>query len=307
MTFIEKYMSFDLTDRAAQGMAVWGNNAFILYDGGTCSVYNLKSRSSLPVDTFPLGSVNPGIPSKEYRNHANSCMFSNTHWKENPIPLLYITIGSGIGYDQDGYYYRCSVENIACSTDEKGNPHYNAKVLQTITYKPDGIKNASFDSPTWGCPCFLTDNEYLYIFSAKYRTKAGCVPEGENNEFIITKFPLPEINAGNSIRLTPTDILDQFSIESNTLFTQGGMIQDHLLYYTFGFPKGGYPVKMMIFDLEKQCLVWESDAMDQSFDGEEIECCSFYQNQLLCNTSTGSIFRVTLGTDGNILPKFKKR
>lgn len=293
MTSIEKYMSFDLTERAAQGMAAWGDNAFILYDGGTCSVYNLKTRSSLPIDTFPLGSENPGIPSKEYRNHANSCMFSNTHWEGNPIPLLYITIGSGVGYDHDGYYYRCSVENITRTTSETGNPQYKSEVIQTITYKPDGMENTRFHSPTWGCPCFLTDNEFLYIFSAKYRTKIGCIPEGKNNEFTITKFPLPELKADKLIHLTPADILDQFSVESNTLFTQGGMIQDHLLYYTFGYPKGGYPVKMMIFDLEKKCLVWESDTMDLAFGGEEIECCAFYQDRLLCNTSTGSIYHVS--------------
>lgn len=292
-------MSFDLTERAAQGMSAWQDYAFILYDGGTCSVYDLRNRTSTPIATFPLASENQGIPSKEYRNHANSCMFGNTHWKGNPIPLLYITIGSGIGYDQDGYYYRCSIENITCSIDVNKTPRYNAEAIQTITYKPEGIENTKFVSPTWGCPCFLTDNEYLYIFSAKYRTKSGCIPEGKNNEFIITKFALPELNAGKFIHLTPADILDQFSVVSNTLFTQGGMIKDHLLYYTFGYPKGGYPVKMMIFDLDKQCLIWESDAMDQDFGGEEIECCTFYSGHLLCNTCTGSIFQVNLSIGNN--------
>jgi len=292
MTSVNKYMSFDLTERAAQGMSVWNGHAFILYDGGTCSVYDLGKKTAAPIATFPLASENPGIPSKEYRNHANSCMFGSTHWKGNPIPLLYITTGSGIGYDHNGYFYRCSIENITCTESDNGTPSYQSEVIQTITFHPDGIDDTEFSPPAWGCPCFLTDNKYLYIFSARYRTKHGCVPEGENNAFMITKFPLPPLNAGTLIKLTPKDIIEQFTVESNTLFTQGGMIHENHLYYTFGYPKGGYPVKLMVFDLNNHALAWETDPMDDGFCGEEIECCSVYQGQLLCNTTTGSIYQV---------------
>ena len=281
------YMKFDKILRSAQGMAIWQDRAFILYDTGMCGVYDLKGRTAAPLAAFPLGSYNEGMPTRDYLNHANHCMFGSLHWGDNPIPLLYVTVGTGIGADADGYYYRLSVENIVESA-----AGYRAEVLQTVTYQPSESVPAPWEAPCWGCPAFFVNNaeNALYIFSARYRTKRGCVPEGEHNAYIITRFDLPSLDAGPLVRLTARDIRDQFSVASDIPFTQGGQLTDGILYYTFGCPKAGYPVHVMAFDLRKKSLLWQAGNMDEAFRGEEIECCDWYKGQLLCNTNGGSLY-----------------
>lgn len=289
----KRYMSFEKILRSAQGMAIWGDRAFILYDTGLCGIYDLKTRNPEPLAQFPLGSYNPGIPSNAYKNHANSCMFSRIHWGDNPIPLLYVSTGTGIGYDEDGFYYRCAVENIR----EDPGGTWRAETVQTISYHPEGQLPGNFESPAWGCPCILPDNDtgHLYIFSARYRTKSGCVPAGERNAYIVTKFHLPDPKAGGLIRLGPGEILDQFTVTSDVLFTQGGCILDSKLYFTFGYPQGGYPLHILVFDLERKCLAARVDDLTEAFEGEEIECCGLYRGKLLCNTCNGSIFEMEEG------------
>ena len=286
------FMRFEKPMGSAQGMAIWEDRAFILYDSGFCGVYDLESKASAPLDFFPLGSWNDGDPAPEYRNHANSCMFAGFHWQGNPIPLLYVTAGSGIGQDADGFFYRCAVENITCRKDADGKEHYRGETLQTITYMPQGIEETPFMEPCWGCPCFLVDSQagFLYIFSAKYRTKRGCVPDGERNRYIITKFPLPDVALGGMVRLTPGDILDQFSVASDIQFTQGGTLRGDKIYYTFGIPKKEYPVHVCVFDLKKREMTADFTDMDAAFCFEEIECCDFYHGRLLCNTNGGGIY-----------------
>ena len=285
-------MEFEKKLPSAQGMSIWQNKAFILYDTGCCGVYDLESRKSDPLAFFPLGSYNPGIPSKDYKNHANSCMFSNVHWHGNPIPLLYVTIGNGIGQDEDGFHYRCAVENIVCTIAPDGTEEYHAETLQIITYKPEGIEAFPFESPSWGCPAFFVDCDegYLYIFSARYRTTRGMVPDGKKNAYIVTQFHLPMVQADSMIHLTPADILDQFTIDADVLFTQGGTLYNHRIYYTFGCPKAGYPDQVMVVDLHEKKMIALVSHMDEAFCFEEIECCEYYRGQLLCNTCDGSIF-----------------
>lgn len=277
----------------SQGMAIWGDRAFVLYDTGVCGVFDLKTRASKPLDVFPLGSYNSGKPSRDYLNHANSCMFGASHWDGNPIPLLYVTIGAGIGTDEDGYFYRCAVENIT----EREDGSFRAKTVQTITYRPEGTLPAGVEQPCWGSPCLMPDNDtgFLYMLSARYRTKRGCVPEGQQNAYIITRFRLPDPKEGEMIHLHPEDILDQFAVPSDVLFTQGGTIYGGKLYYTYGYPKGGYPLNILVFDLEKKCLCAHVDNLEGAFRDEEIECCDIFEGKLLCNTCVGSIFELEEG------------
>lgn len=288
------YMHFQKILHSAQGMDIWGDRAFILYDTGVCAVYDLKKRDGKSLAQFPLGSYNAGTPSREYLNHANSCMFSDIHYEENPIPLLYVTIGTGIGADVDGFFYRCAVENIVMNFDEEGKEQYTAETIQIISYQPEGIEMVPFEQPCWGCPAFFVESQEqaMYMLSARYRTKRGCVPEGECNAYIITKFRLPKLNEGSMVHLTPRDILDQFVVESDVLFTQGGTLAGKKIYYTYGCPKHDYPDRILVFDLEKKILCTQIDHLDEAFNWEEIECCAFYEGQLLCNTCDGSIFVV---------------
>ena len=290
------YMRFQKQLRSAQGMAIHNERAYMLYDSGWCAVHDLNERDAKPLDFFPLGSMNEGTPSKEYRNHSNQAMFGTLHHEGNPIPLLYVTAGSGIGKDADGFYYRCAVENIVQTMDENGAEHHRAETLQTICYQPDGIENTAFAPPCWGCPAFFpdTENGFLYIFSARYRTKRECIPEGESNAMIITKFPLPKLSDGAMVHLKPKDILDQFIIPSDTAFTQGGLLVGDQLIYTFGCPKIGYPDEIMVFDVRQKKQTAHIRNLDEALHGEELESCAVYCGNLMLNTCDGGIYTLSV-------------
>ncbi len=285
------FMRFEKKMRSVQGMAIWQDEAFILYDTGVCFVYDLNQKGQEPTASFKLGSYNDGQPSKDYLNHANHCMFGGIHHEGNPLPLLYVTIGAGIGADEDGYYYRLSVENIV-----KTPEGYEPRVLQTITYQPSDMGDFPYESPCWGCPAFFVDTDAgkLYIFSARYRTKRGCVPEGKTNAYIVTTFDLPALDAGSLVRLTAKDIRDQFVVESDVAFTQGGQMTDGIIYYTFGLPEKDYPDRMMAFDVKQKKVLYLLDYLDAPLNREEIECCDWYKGQLLCNTNGGALYALAL-------------
>lgn len=291
------FMSFEKILPSAQGMGIWEDRAYILYDTGKCAIYDLKKRNPSPVAVFPLGSYNEGIPSKDYLNHANSCMFGTIHHNGNPLPLLYVNIGTGTGCDKDGYFYRCAVENITETVLDDGTLTVAAQTLQTISLVSEGKLQPGYLPPCWGCPAWLVDTQRkeLYILSAQYRTTRGHVPEGQCNRYIITVFPLPELSAGSFVKLTFDDIISQFSVPSELQFTQGGTIFHRKAYFTYGCPRLGYPLAIAVFDLEAQTLCALVDNLDQAFAGEEIECCAEYQGKLLCNTCDGSIFTVGEG------------
>lgn len=292
----KRYMTFEKILPSAQGMGIWNDRAYILYDTGKCAVYDLKTKSPKPITEFALGSYNDGTPSKEYLNHANSCMFGSLHHSGNPIPLLYVNIGTGTGCDEDGYYYRCAVEELIESAGENG-VSVSARTLQTISLIPKGSLKDGYISPCWGCPAWLVDTERkeLYILSAKYRTTRGNVPDGDQNQYIVTTFRLPELSEGNLIKLTYDDILDQFAVSSDLQFTQGGTVIGRKIYFTYGCPRLDYPLSIAVFDLEAKTICAKVDHMDEAFYGEEIECCGEYRGRLLCNTCDGSIFVVGEG------------
>lgn len=293
----KRYMSFKKILPSAQGMGIWEDKAYILYDTGVCAVYDLRTRDPEPLAIFPLGCFNEGSPSKEYLNHANSCMFGTIHHEGNPIPLLYVNIGTGIGADQDGFYYRCAVENLQESAEPDGSLHYIAQTLQTISLVPEGTLKEGWIAPCWGCPAWLVDTRRreLFVLSAKYRTTRGNVPEEEQNRYIVTTFRLPELSEGSFVKLTYDDILNQFFVPSDLQFTQGGTVIGRNIYFTYGCPRLDYPLAIAVFDLERRELSAMVDQMDEAFFGEEIECCAEYQGKLLCNTCDGGIFAVGEG------------
>lgn len=291
------YMSFRKTFDSAQGMAVWGDEAYVLYHTGMCSVYSLISRDAEPICTFQLGSFNEGEPTTPYCNHANQAMFSGIHYEDNPIPLLYVTTGNDGGADQDGFYYRCAVENITRSDDPSGEVTFTSELLQTIIYNNQGLEATSWESPCWGAPAFFVDtnNRSLYIFSARYRTTKQYLPYWDRNAFIITKFPLPDVVLNSRVILTAADIVDQFTTPFDILFTQGGTLYEDKIYYTFGYGNEDYPLGLRVFDLTLRKVVASLDLSRSEFANEEIECCSFYHNKLLCNTNSGNIYSVQDG------------
>ncbi|MBQ8080309.1 MAG: hypothetical protein IJ240_00250 [Clostridia bacterium] len=281
-------MRFDKPVRSAQGMAVYGDLVFQLFHTGQCAVFDLNSRKEAPLAFFPLGSANAGDPTDDYINHANQCMFSDAHRNGNPLPLLYVTAGYGIGANDEGYYYHCAVEDIRLQYDDKGAVIGGGSTcVQTIRYQDGPMEGLPWKQPCWGCPAWFVDNRerYIYMFSARYRTTEAFKHLYAENEYIITRFPLPDPLKGGAVRFGPQDILDQFTAPFDIPFTQGGMIAGNKLFYTFGLGDSRYPDGLRVYDLDQKRLCARADLSHTVFGREEIESCSFWRGQLICNTN----------------------
>ncbi len=280
---------FEKPHPVSQGMAVWEDLLFQLFHTGLCSIYDLKAASGVPLITFPLGSYNPGIPTADYTNHGNLCMFSTLHHGDNPIPVFYATIGNGAGADEDGFFYRCAAENIRLT--RKGGAgrvtFAAAETLQVIRYRGSSADGTPWEQPCWGAPLWLIDSAHgaLYVLSARWRTTSAFREYRDRNAYIVTKFPLPDPEAGGIVTLTAADIADQFTAPFDIFFTQGGLIAGGKIFYTFGAGTAEYPNGVRVYDLRKRCLCAGADLSGTCLGSEEIEACGFRNGELLCTTN----------------------
>lgn len=301
---VKPVMRYNKVYNSAQGMAIYSSWVFQLYHTGKCAIYDLKTQSQSPLAVFPLGSSNDGVPNDNYTNHSNQCMFSNRYINGNELPLLYVTTGYGTTVDDDGYFYRCAVENITLEKDADGRiTGGHSETVQTICYKDGGIEDTQWQQPCWGCPAWFIDiqGSSIYMFSSKYRTTAAFKEYWPDNRYIITRFPLPDPEDGGCVTFGPKDIIDQFDCPFDIPFTQGGMIAGSKLFYSFGNGDKEdylYPDGLRVYDLEKKCLCAKMDLKDSCLGTEEVESISFFGNELYINTNakpTGGYY--SLGTD----------
>lgn len=271
------------TRRSVQGFAVHEGLGFVLYHTGICAVYDLDARDAKPISVFQLGSYNDGTPDVRYTNHANDAMFGSMADGEK-FPLLYVTAGNSGDSDEKGYLAYCAVERIV----EK-NGHFSSETVQRIYYKNDGIENTPYKTPGWGWPASLVDavGGWYYLFSARYRTKREF--SLADNEYIVTKFRLPDPAAGD-VTLYPVDIVDQFTLPFNAYITQGGTLKDGKIFYTFGFGREEYPDALRVVDLKTKKYILCEDLSHTPFGNTEVECCAFYGDRLLINTQDGKIY-----------------
>ncbi len=308
-----------------QGMAVYGDDLFIFYNDGVGKVYDLNSKSSTPMDTFHLGSYNEGVPNSNFANHSNTAMFSDYHYVdpatglENDIPLLMVRTGTGSGANATGYYARLSIENVVKTVEGDGSVSFSSQVLQTVVYNDyyDGSKtvddfnaaNGTSYVPVagFGAPMWMVDseNDAIYILSAKYRTTFGSVGNTatypgyytvDDNYYVVTQFDMTDWTAGGTVVLTPQDIRDQFTTELAAFSTQGGTLHDEKIIYAFGFGQiAGYnPNTLLVFDLNNQNIAHRFDLSRSMFAFEEMEGCAVYNGKLLVDTQAGFIYELDM-------------
>ena len=285
MDFINPTEALTGKRTSVQGFSVYGDYAVVLFHSGVCAVYDLITRAPEPLSAFHLASYDAGEEDKRYANHANDVMFGGTDGAGNP--LMYITAGNSGEVDERGYIAYCAVEALDITRDADGKPCFGSHLVQKIYYKNDGIGATSFETPAWGWPASLVDvkNGRFYIHSSRYRTTKDFVHLYNENNYIVTAFPLPPVGAGyEEVTLTPADIIDQFMYPYDVLATQGGTIHEDKLYYTFGFGKVGAPSAMRICDLKQRRLVSRVDFSFTPFGQVEIECCAPYRGKMLINT-----------------------
>ncbi|NLE12092.1 MAG: hypothetical protein GX628_00280 [Clostridiales bacterium] len=285
--------------RSIQGFTAYGDCGFVFFHTGICGVYDLAARNPEPTGVFLLGSYNEGDPDSRYTNHANQAMFPDVTLLEcsrafypgnSDFPLLRVTTGNSGEADDTGYIARCAVENV---TLDRETGVFTSETVQTIAYCNSGIENTSYETPCWGWPAWVADVEKgrCYIFSARYRTKKEFLDKYDINAYIVTEFALPEMGEkGGTVILRPGDILDQFTLPFNVLFTQGGMLREGRIYHTFGAGTETYPNALRVIDLAGRRFEVEADLSQTCFADEEIECCAFFRGRMLVNTQGGKLY-----------------
>lgn len=243
--------------KSAQGMAIYGDNAYLLNNEGTCRVYDLKNKEVRAA--FSLGSAGK-------HNHANCASFGVEHYAGNKtLPVLYVA-------ECTSPNYRCFVENI-----EGGK----AELVQTIQYVADG-KTQSVQ--TW-----VVDRKKKHIYAIRRQKMEKAKPYTELHE--ITKFKLPRLSRGTEVKLTNKDVEDRFIVYFPNVL-QGATIRDRYLYLPVGFqnmkvkkPEGDRA--LVVIDLKKKKIAKTIDLTNLTEN--EPEDADFYEKKLMlyCGQSGG--------------------
>lgn len=232
---------------SAQGMAIWGDNAYLMSDGGRCRVYNLKSARV--TNEFMLASA-----AKD--NHVNNACFGKAYGTENGTPLLYITECKNL--------FRCFVERI-----ESGS----SRLVQEIQAQEKGKVQKVL---VW---VIDAENNFLYGITRNGK-KLDSIGTVTNT---ITKYRLPKTEEGKEIVLNEKDVLDRFDVLFPNIL-QGAKIKGRYLYMVTGLQEplferqdAGRAVKMV--DLKKKKLVKNIDLTYVTTN--EPEDMDFYKRKAL--------------------------
>ncbi len=212
---------------SAQGMAIYGDNAYLLNDTGLCRVYSLMSKSV--TQTFPLACAGD--------IHANAACFGVETPEGGTMPALYVSGCSGEGI--------CFVENVF---DER------SETVQTIRYVSEGKSIRVVDWAVDG------RNDFLYGI---IHGPGGELDELGTLETIVLKFRLPRLGEGHDIIFTENDLLDSFSVFFPNIL-QGAQLRGRYLYIVTGLQetysyqkKSGRAIKVV--DLRKRKLTRSVD------------------------------------------------
>lgn len=246
--------------KGAQGMAIYGDSALLMSDGGG---YRLLDLSSGRI-------VRDGVLASAGKNtHVNCACFSSEKVNGSFYPLLYITEFRDPS--------RCFVEQIG----EDGRN----KLVQTISAMKNGTKGL--------VRVWVVDNENRKLYGIT-RGKMHLDAFGSVKNTIL-KFRLPDISEGKNVILTEKDVESQFEvIFPNAL--QGGKIRKGKLYISTGYSESSresteYPRALLVVDLKKQKLIKKTDLTYVTTN--EPEDIDFYKGRcLLYCGQTGGIYRI---------------
>lgn len=185
--------------KTAQGMAIYGDTAYLMHEGGLCRVLDL--RRGIVTRTFILGSASMD-------NHSNTACFRETiSNKKYKIPPLYLSECTGKG--------RCFVEQL---TDK------SSILLQTIEMFENG-KNKRVSNWT-------LDNDHNYLY-AIVRNQKEILDSSWNVRCRIIKCRIPNLTEGNYVKFDEKDIIDQFDVMFPNIM-QGVKIRGRYMYLVTG-------------------------------------------------------------------------
>lgn len=255
------------TNQYPQGMTIYNDKIFAARNTGIVEVYDL---SGTYITTFNLASAGN-------TNHAGILNFSNTFYSpSDSYPLLYCKIGDGPNS------FTCSVERIV----ESGGS-FTATQIQTITLDQSNFAANGY-TPCWGWPAFIPGEDLLYVYSSIYRTNGSMSAYYDDNRYLITAFPLPDISV-SSVTITGDDVYKQTIAPYTAEFAQGATINGNSLIALYG-DGSTFPTKVIQYNL------WSGDitAMVDSPFTTEPEDCSVYNNNLYIQDASNNIWKLQI-------------
>lgn len=248
--------------KSAQGMAIYGDTAYLMHDGGLCRVLDLKSGKVARDFNFQSSSKD---------NHINNACFGKTFYKGSKVPLVYLSECMGRG--------RCFVE---CITPD------SSILVQTI----QATKKGKIQRMTnW-----VVDNDRNYLYAIT-RNRNLVLDSIGNIRGYITKYRLPSITEGNEIALSEKDELDKFEVLFPNIL-QGSKIRGNLLYLVTGLAQSQSYRKdakraILVLDLKKKDIIRSIDLTYVSVN--EPEDIDFYGNYaLLYCGHEGGIYKIDI-------------
>lgn len=212
--------------KSAQGMAIYGDVAYLLNEGGHCRALDLVSSQILY--EFDLASSGNQM-------HAATACFGKERIKTNDIPVMYVAEFEGKS--------RCFVENIFGG---------RSSLVQTIEAMENG-KNYIIQ-------CWVVDTTHntLYAVSGE-----RVLDDNGRCPVVIRQYRLPRLSEGAYVRLTERDKQSQFILDFLNCL-QGAAIRNDVMCIATGFqqslsrsPRGKRSLK--IIDLKRKKLKKEID------------------------------------------------
>lgn len=241
-------------NRTAQGMAIYGDYAYLFNDGGLCRKLNLKTEKIDGEFMLQCAAKN---------THVNSACFSKQYISDSHIPALYVTEFYG--------KRRCFVEVIHNRT---------SKLVQTIELKNQQGRNPFVRE-------WIVDSKEGMLY-------AVIREDNQNDRNVIKKFQLPQLIDGKEIVLTDEQVLDEFSVRFVNGLQGGKIKGRYMYIATGFTPLHGegkyFDREIKVIDLKKKKLVRSIDLSKVTVN--EPEDIDFYKgNCLLFAGGTGGIYK----------------
>lgn len=248
--------------KSAQDMAIYGDNAYLMSDGGHCRVLNLLSGAV--EKEFHLACSNK-------KPHINAVCFGSEKLEDASIPVIYVS-----ATDKP---HCCYVESLTKDS---------SKTVQTIEAMENG---KIYSNHNW-----IVDDENGLLYGLKCFWHQYIDDVG-NVKTVITKYRLPRLDEGEKVVLSEKDILDRFDVSfPNAL--QGAVIRRGKLYIASGMQekeKNNTETEraIIVINLKKKRIVKKVNI--NLLTTNEPEGIAFYHNKcLLFCGQTGGLYKVNL-------------
>ena len=258
---VQGQLKGDYKKMTAQGMAIWGDKAYLLNNPGWCRIYDFGR--GMVICSFPLASL-------DENNHANNASFGFEKVGGSNMPGLYVS-----EYRKP---YRCFVEKV-----EEGK----SSLIQTITSDCRGDNAVNQD--------WVVDRKSRKLYSI---SKLEVIKEGNKTtrRHHIVRYRLPSLSEGANVVLLEKDMEDAFDVYFPNIF-QGATIRGRYMYVSAGLQDGHeqrWDAKraLIVIDLKQKRIKHIMDLTDIT-EGREPEGLDFNGRQLLlfCGQK-GGIYRI---------------